>query len=325
MIEPTPPLDENIAIRIFQSHFTDKVSSVIRFPTGLCHHVFEILTTNNKSFVVRIASPDSQVYLEGGLHWHPHLKTLGIPVPMLYASCLSAPYPYMLLERLPGSDLGQVYSGLTSSAKKNLAVALTGIQSLVSTLPTIRKFGFAFSDKQTHTTNTKSSWTEVVAADISRGEERIRKVGRIDCALSERVRSVLRDHETYLNGVKPVPFLDDITTKNVIINQGTLSGIVDTDEICFGDPFFTLGLTKMSLLSMKVDTDYIEYWLDAMQANRQQRVIVEFYTLVFCLGFMGELGQVFNKHIEFNYQEAEKLRFIFEQLISSIGSAENVG
>jgi aminoglycoside phosphotransferase (APT) family kinase protein len=226
----------------------------------------------------------------------------------------------MLIERLPGSDLGQVYAGLSSAAKQALAVRIAAIQRAVGALPMPRGFGFAHSYEQADTAG-RRSWADVVAADIERSEKRIRRVGRIEQRYVERVRAMLTNYETYLQSVRPVPFLDDTTTKNVIVEQGTLSGIVDTDEVCFGDPLFTLGLTNMALLSLGVDTDYVGYWLDAIGASRQQRTIVGVYSLVFCLNFMSELGQVLSQAVEYRESHAQILRDIFEKLARTVTKA----
>jgi aminoglycoside phosphotransferase (APT) family kinase protein len=317
MVAQSPLPDEVTAAKVFRSHFSEPVSAVTRFPTGLRHHVYEIRTSTGGAYVVRIASSASRPDLEGGLYWHPRLRAAGVPVPVLYASSVTDEYPYMLIERLPGSDLGQVYAGLSSAAKQALAVRIAAIQKAVSALPMPRGFGFAHSYEQADAQG-KRSWAEVVAADIARSEERIHRIGRIEQRYVERVRAVLTDYETYLQSVRPVPFLDDMTTKNVIVNEGTLSGIVDTDEVCFGDPLFTLGITNMALLSLGMDTDYVGYWLNAIGVSRQQRAIVAGYSLVFCLGFMSELGQVFNQPVEYSEGRAQNLRDIFEQLMKAL-------
>ncbi len=320
MVGQSPLPDETTAAKVFRSHFSEPVSVVTRFPTGRRHYVYEVRTSTGGAYVVRIASSASRLDLEGGLYWHPRLKAAGVPVPALYASSMTDHYPYMLIERLPGSDLGQVYAGLSSATKQALAVRIAAIQRAVGALPMAHGFGFARSFEQAEATG-KRLWVEVVAADITRSEQRIRRVDRFEQRYVERVRAVLADYEPYLQSVRPVPFLDDTTTKNVIVNQGTLSGIVDTDEVCFGDPLFTLGLTDMALLSLGADTDYVGYWLDAIDASRQQRAIVAVYSLVFCLGFMSELGQVFNQPVGYNESRAQSLRDIFEQLMRTLTAA----
>lgn len=49
--------------------------------------------------------------MDGGLRWHPILKAAGVPVPSLHASGVDNSCAYMLLERLPGSDLGLDFMG----------------------------------------------------------------------------------------------------------------------------------------------------------------------------------------------------------------------
>jgi hypothetical protein len=74
-----------------------------------------------------------------------------------------------------------------------------------------------------------------------------------------------------------------------------LSGIVDVDWICFGDPLFTVALTQMSLLSLRYDTDYIGYWLDELDPTPERRAALTLYTAIFAVDFLGELGQRFNR------------------------------
>ena len=313
--------DETTAASVFRLHFPDPISSVTRFPTGLCHYVYEIRTATGQAYVVRIASAATRQDLVGGLYWHPRLKAIGVPVPALYASSLGDPYPYMLIERLPGSDLGQVYAGLSASAKRVLARRMAEVQKMVGSLPMSRMFGFAHSYEQANATG-KRSWAEVVATNIARSEERIRRVGRIAPCYVETTRTVVSEYEPYLQHVEPVPFLDDTTTKNVIVDQGALSGIVDTDGVCFGDPVFTLGLTNMALLAQGADTDYVEYWLDAIDASRLQREMVVVYSLVFCFNFLGELGQTFNRRVEFSDARAEAYCRIFERLFNTLTTVD---
>ena len=74
----------------------------------------------------------------------------------------------------------------------------------------------------------------------------------------------------------------------------------------------------MALLSLNAETDYIDYWLEAISANREQRKITSVYSLVFCLNFMSELGQEFNKEIDYSEEQAEHFRCIFEDLAGPI-------
>src|SRR5262249_53237029 len=87
-------------------------------------------------------------------------------------------------------------------------------------------------------------------------------------------------------------FLHDTTTKNVIVHGGRLSGIVDVDDFCFGDPLLAPALTLMALLNTRGPVDYVDAWLAAAQAPADWRLAL--YTAVFCVDFMAEHGHRFN-------------------------------
>ena len=54
-------------------------------------------------------------------------------------------------------------------------------------------------------------------------------------------RNILRDE---IDSIPPTPFLHDATTKNVLVTaKGAFSGIVDVDDLCFGDPRYPAALT----------------------------------------------------------------------------------
>ena len=51
----------------------------------------------------------------------------------------------------------------------------------------------------------------------------------------------------------------------------------------------------MALLANDWDTDYIHDWAYAWQLTGYQSEALDFYTALFCVTFMGEIGQKFNK------------------------------
>jgi hypothetical protein len=120
----------------------------------------------------------------------------------------------------------------------------------------------------------------------------------------------------YFKNLSKTPFLGDITTKNVLVYEGRLSGIVDVDEMCYGDPLFTIGLTNMALLNMEADTKYIDFWLDEIRASDIQRKAVTFYTLLFCADFMGEQGMKFDNdnNVRVDPDSVKRLSLIFDRL-----------
>ena len=96
-----------------------------------------------------------------------------------------------------------------------------------------------------------------------------------------------------LAAIEPVPFLHDTTTKNVIVApDGTLSGIVDVDDLCYGDPRYPAALTAAAMLAWDGPQDYVSAWLARLGQPRD--ALFDFYVATFLLDFMSEQGMTFN-------------------------------
>ncbi|GJM42549.1 MAG: hypothetical protein DHS20C20_28310 [Ardenticatenaceae bacterium] len=132
----------------------------------------------------------------------------------------------------------------------------------------------------------------------------------------DRVVSAVEAHRLYFEQIKPVPFLDDTTTKNVMVHNGKLSGIVDVDEVCFGDPLLTVALTRMSLLQGQHELNYIEYWKSFIEPDLNQEAALDIYTAMYCVIFMGEIGQKFNKDSP-SPVDPDRIR-LYEQILDEL-------
>ena len=73
---------------------------------------------------------------------------------------------------------------------------------------------------------------------------------------------------------------------------GKFSGIVDVDDLCFGDPRYAAALTLAVLQVYGGPVRYVDYWLDA--AHQRDDDLFRLYVALFLLDLMGEHGQVFN-------------------------------
>ena len=269
--------------------------AIERFPTGLCHYVYDVTTDDGRRVVARLATSETADQLAGGVYWHERLRAVGAPLPALLHADLAPAggFPYMLLERLPGRDLGDVYAEMTSEQRRALAAEIVAVQRHVATkLPRAAGYGFARSYDDP---GLRASWLDVVLADVDRSHRRIAATGVVPLALAERVRMAVMGIVDYLRAVAPIAFLDDTTTKNVLVDGGALSGIVDTDAVCFGDPLFALALTRMACMAHGLDSDYTDHWRESLNLDADQRRALTVYTAVFCLGFMSEVGQRFNR------------------------------
>ena len=55
-----------------------------------------------------------------------------------------------------------------------------------------------------------------------------------------------------------------------------------------GDKLTFVALTNIALLNMECDTDYVDYILEEMQLNETEKKAFFFYSLLYCVDFMGE-------------------------------------
>jgi hypothetical protein len=310
---------EGVARQIVEDFTHQPVSSLKRFKTGLAHYVYEARCEDGRAIVARLAHPGHENSLAGGVYWSERLRPLGVPLPELLGYDLTRrkfECGYLLLERLPGRDLGLVYSGLTVDRKRALAHEIARIQGIVNTLPPGPGYGYATGYDAT----LKASWTEVVYGELGKHRNHISLAGVFPPDVVNRLEKALARFEGYFKEIAPVPFLDDTTTKNVLIANGKLSGIVDVDVVCFGDPLFVVGLTNMALLSLDYATDYIEFWCEELPLDETGRRVLRVYTALFCVIFMGEIGQRFNRDepIAADPAQVERYKTILANLLAGL-------
>jgi aminoglycoside phosphotransferase (APT) family kinase protein len=310
----TPTRDD--AANAVRSRLGLKPVEIRRFLTGLCHYVFSVTTADRQKFVVRIASPSTKRLLVGGIYWNEFLRPIGVPLPRIITSCLEPadiPFAFVILEQLPGSDLGEIYQSLSSSEKLQIASEVVRIQKKMSVLPEADGFGPAYSYSEPPRYR---GWDGAVLAILDRAQRRMNQSTHPGSSYIPRARQILSRHETYFAAARPVPFLDDTTTKNVLVEQGRLTGVVDVDHVYFGDPLLTVGLTQTALLAHGNDIEYVDHWMNLLELTKQRRQIVNAYTLLFSVDFMSELGQGFNKEdpSRIDLKKFARLKSIFEKL-----------
>ena len=289
--------------KICDDVFNGKPTEIIRNTVGLAGYVYTFVFNDTK-YVIKIS--DDKNLIIGSTYWLNKVKDLDIPTPCVIAENLvNAPY-YFVMSFIPGKDLGLIYSSLLKSEKKIIAKKIIGFQKEIKKLPMAKGFGSLNSYEDSE--NICSSWEESLLNDINRAEEGIIKNGIFSVEYVLKLKKIVPYFKEYFSSVKPVPFLDDITTKNVLIHEGKLSGIIDLDWISFGDEVLFLGLVTMALLSMKADLDYADYLKDEMNLNEMQERALKFYVLMFCVIFMSEKGMCFNQTEPMKVSEEEKMR-----------------
>lgn len=296
MADPgSQPLDESAARRACLEAFGVEPSSLRRYGGGLCNHVYRAdfpvppFTAN-----LRLGRAGETWALAGSHHWLGKLAPLALPFPRILHARLEGDGPFLALSHIEGEELGAVHAGLSAEELAGIARDLARIQRAVAAgLPRAGGYGYlARSDDPA----AKASWEAVVLSHLERSRGRMAGGGVFDPALVDEAVGILPRYSARMAAIEPVAFLDDATTKNVLIHGGRLSGIIDLDWVCHGDRLYYVALTRMSLLASGGSAFYADR-LAAEEGvrGRDDEELLDFYTLCFCLDFMSEKGMKFNR------------------------------
>jgi aminoglycoside phosphotransferase (APT) family kinase protein len=204
-------------------------------------------------------------------------------------------------------------TSLTPKVRCKIAHSVAAIQDCVAQLPNAQGFGYGYSFSDPRLTR---NWLAILEQQLDRSRERIKTGGVVREFHVDRALQAMQAFRGYLQNVEPVAFLHDTTTKNVLVNGEGLVGIVDIDDICFGDRLYVLGLSYMAILSSKRNTDYIDFWCEAWNLSHLHMHIMRLYTAIHCVGFLSEIGQRFNKDVaEIDYAKLRHLENILDILL----------
>jgi len=150
-------------------------------------------------------------------------------------SASQRPFAILVLEKIEGRDLRHELASMTDAQVTALAGHIAGFQRKVATLRPGKGFGYVgIGEIGPH-----RSWWEMVRPGPSRTDAN----GPVPEPLLRSLHRQIELAEPYLRAVPPTCFLDDITMKNVLIADGSLTGLIDFDYVCYGDPLYWLGLT----------------------------------------------------------------------------------
>lgn len=299
-------MNGEIATEIWISQFQCRPDVILRLPTGSCNYVFLVEDGRGK-FILRLGTAESDFAIKGSLYWIEYLQGRGLPIPRLVCSQIEHNPPFIVLNYSEGCDLGEVYPNLTENQKRAIVQQLVAARAILAATPMADGYGFLSRHDDP---DRLASWRQVVEAHLERSRTRIRKIGLFDPSLVDKVSALLPIFDEYFDQIKPLPFFDDATTKNVLVQDGRFNGIIDLDWICFGDHLYTIALTKMSLIDRSYSLSYIDYWVEAEKLTQLQMRILDFYVLVFCVDFLSEKGQTFNKTQAEWVSQAEIARYL---------------
>lgn len=294
-------MDEKTIAEIFEKHISARIDKIERCGVGHGNYVY-IISDETDKYVIR-CSEEEHAYTDT-IYWLTQLKKVNIPVPEIIANGKYQNYDYVILSYIDGEDLGIVYPGLSDDEKHAIAREVVRIQNIVGTM-------------ELKGIDDNWSWKQFIQDTLDRAKERIEKNGYFDTDKVEQVWKMGESLQDYFRQIKPIAYLDDISTKNLLIHKGKISGVIDVDWIGVGDQLTYVAMTNVALLNMDYDTDYVDHLLDEMHMDQTERRAFIYYSLLFCVDFMGERGMQFgDKKIEVNEMVIDRLNRIYDKLMT---------
>lgn len=303
-------MNEQMVSQLCIECFSESPQSIERCAVGQGNYVF-IVECSETKYVVRCSS-ECGAYNDT-VYWLEQLASLEIPVPKIIARGKFGEFEYLFLTYFEGKDIGLVYPQLSDVEKKEIAREIVRIQDQVAAL-------------RIEDVDPQWSWRSSIDEMLERSRERIATNGYFEVEKVDRLWKAAEELDEYFSSIEPIAYLDDVSTKNLLIHNGRISGIIDIDWMGMGDKLTYVALTNMALLNMECDTDYVKYILDEMHLSDIQKRAFLFYTLMFCVDFMGERGMQFmDKFVEVNRQIIDRLNRLYDALWEEWknGSAES--
>ena len=281
--------DEEFATEIVVQALLLRPMACRRFATGSHHYVYEAEFEDRPPVVVRIARPDARYAMVGAAQLSALLRPRGIPLPKILAEGLDAEFPWLLLERLPGTDFADLMRDLPEVALDRIAAAVVRAQAIAAETGSAGRYGYAVRPEAAPHVH----WRDVLLANVARSRDRLAVTRLFEGALPDELEATIGTFQSELDSISATPFLHDTQTKNVIVTpDGDLSGIVDVDDLCFGDPRYAAALTLAVILAHGGPQHYVSAWM--RHAGQADDRVFQLYVAIFLLDLMSEHGHDFN-------------------------------
>lgn len=290
---------------VIASCFGQKPKYIDRIVIGICNEVYRV-GLEEAEVIVRL-SPHDRFLM--GTHDHiPKFKALGIQVPDILAedySKILIPFSYQVLSKIEGEDLGQVIEKLSDRQLKDLAKEIAEIFNKVKMIPSSDKFGVIWGGGDDEISDT---WTERMKIWIEESKERGLSTGVMDDEIAAIAENLYERFQAYFASIKPTTYYGDICSKNVMINNGVFSGLVDLDGLTQGDPLEAIARIKLSWYGTRYGDIYSTAIMDELGLDQEQRSLVTVYALLNQISWACENGIQFNQNTKAEVDEQKKRR-----------------
>jgi aminoglycoside phosphotransferase len=278
-------IEETLAAKLIESALGCTATAIVRQPLSQSGNaIFRVSLPARADVVLRVSSrPGAYAYTGRNLH---RLRCLRLRVQSVLATgTTEGGGSFIVLNWLPGRDLLHELPSMTRSQMAHMAALVVDMQKRVGTLPAARGFGWAPIGESP----AKRRWTDIFGVPAPEGESPGDEANHAPPSIERlraRLRRLRRSLEPYFAEVRPVCFLDDLTTRNVLAEKGELRGIIDVDFVCFGDPLLSVG-TTLAELAADVGSEgrfYGEELVECWEPSTAGRKAIRFYAALWVVG-----------------------------------------
>lgn len=290
--ELEPISHEGDILKISSKVFDKKPTLIERMKVGMANEVY-LVRIDDIDYIFRLN--EDQVPLRGSDKYIPLFRSLGIKVPEIISEDYSkeiTPYNYQIQTRLPGVDIDKVITELSEKQLADIAAEIASIIKKLRQLPTNGKYGYADISE----TKLKSNWAEVISEMLVTIRSRASKTGLVDQKYITAFENAFEKYRIYFEGVPSTFYFDDMSSKNVIVDNGKFSGIVDLDGVGYGDPLEAVGRIKASWYGTKHGTSYTNFVMKELGLDDSRKEIVTVYALLNRIYWLAEKGIQFNQN-----------------------------
>jgi aminoglycoside phosphotransferase (APT) family kinase protein len=289
---------------IIEHHFEELSKKIRRITIGICNEVYRV-DLDNRSVIVRLSNTDK--YLRGSEVHIPEFQALGIKVPKILASDYSKtiiPLCYQIQNEIKGKDLGIVIESLNQNQLSKLAGEIATIIRKVKTLPVTKQFGLIWGGDN----DVSDSWSERMDLWIQESIMRGRSTGVIDQQVEQIALKLYAQYKSYFDRVESIMYYGDMSSKNVMVHRGALSGLVDLDGLTQGDPLEPLGRIKLSWYGTSHGEFYFNALVKELDLTPSELQYVTVYALLNQFSWMCENGVQFNQNTKPIVDEGKRKR-----------------
>ena len=281
--------DEHDALAFVERAIGQRPVSASRFTTGLKHYVYDCELADGQGLVARLSRPEHRSVQADAARLSDVLRPRGVPLPEILYRGLDDTPPGLLLRRLPGRDLAHEINATTEPQRRAIATEVARWQDMAATLPTAGRYGYAADPAAAP----HADWGGVLQGMLDRAQRNTAISRNVDSRVLDELGMLVASRRDSLQAVAATPFLHDATTKNVIVDGGRVTGLVDVDDLCFGDRRWTAALTLAALILMGGPRDYAANLLAAGGGQPDEDFAL--YTALFAVDLLSEAGRHFNR------------------------------